>query len=65
MSMQNKPYLETLHSMKATYESQIQKLKEDKKVGLVCDKQYNAQLSIWKKRIKQYERTIIYESMLC
>ncbi|TVX86109.1 hypothetical protein FPZ44_23780 [Paenibacillus agilis] len=63
--MQNKPYLETLHSMKATYESQIQKLKEDKKVGLVCDKQYNAQLSIWKKRIKQYERTIIYESMLC
>ncbi|EJW13956.1 hypothetical protein M5X02_30735 [Paenibacillus alvei] len=49
---------QTLRAVKATYEEQIQRLKQAKKDGNVCSKQYKIQLSIWEKRVKQYEQMI-------
>jgi hypothetical protein len=50
--------LSTLTTMKSVYEKQIKELKQDKKDGKVCDRQYKIQLKIWQDRVKDYDKMI-------
>jgi uncharacterized protein YukE len=51
---------ETVGRMKDVYEKQVTKLKEEWKNGTseLCEKSYKIQLSIWEKRIKEYEEML-------